>query len=68
MILYIIKYRKLWDVRQLESMLEFGERKLITILHDDDLLCANFPRELERFLKEHGCHDDIPLIGFDTIY
>ncbi|PVF22106.1 glycosyltransferase family 2 protein, partial [Yersinia pestis] len=44
--------------------LNLGRGKLITILHDDDLLCANFPRELERFLKEHGCHDDIPLIGF----
>nr|ACV52998.1 putative glycosyl transferase [Yersinia pseudotuberculosis] len=44
--------------------LNLGRGKLITILHDDDLLCVNFPRELERFLKEHGCHDDIPLIGF----
>ncbi|WP_016604293.1 glycosyltransferase, partial [Yersinia pestis] len=26
--------------------LNLGRGKLITILHDDDLLCANFPREL----------------------
>ncbi len=44
--------------------LNLGRGKLITILHDDDLLCANFPRELDRFLKEYSCHDDIPLIGF----
>ncbi|WP_145500740.1 glycosyltransferase family 2 protein, partial [Yersinia bercovieri] len=33
--------------------LNLGRGKLITILHDDDLLCANFPYELERFLKEY---------------
>ncbi|HHB1471757.1 TPA: glycosyltransferase [Yersinia enterocolitica] len=44
--------------------LNLGKGKLITILHDDDLLCTNFPYELEHFLDIYESYDNIPLIGF----
>ncbi|WP_145559883.1 glycosyltransferase family 2 protein [Yersinia mollaretii] len=44
--------------------LKLGQGKLITILHDDDLLCSNFPYELESFLKNNNTDNNISLIGF----
>nr|ADI59428.1 paratofuranose glycosyltransferase [Yersinia pseudotuberculosis] len=44
--------------------LNLGRGKLITILHDDDLLCENFPYEIEGYLKGVDLNSDIPLVGF----
>lgn len=44
--------------------LELAKGKLITILHDDDLLCENFPAELEKYLSSFNNVDNIPMIGF----
>ncbi|ENA3446236.1 glycosyltransferase family 2 protein [Yersinia enterocolitica] len=44
--------------------LELAKGKLITILHDDDLLCENFPVELEKYLSNYKGIDNIPMIGF----
>lgn len=46
--------------------LELGKGKLITLLHDDDLLCGNFPIEIESYLSSIETIDDFAMIGFSA--
>ncbi|WP_071991112.1 glycosyltransferase family 2 protein [Yersinia wautersii] len=46
--------------------LNLGRGKFITILHDDDILCQQFPTAIEEYLAMYSDYDNVPLVGFDA--
>ncbi|WP_404273521.1 glycosyltransferase family 2 protein [Yersinia similis] len=48
--------------------LELGRGQLITILHDDDLLCENFPAQLDKYLNKFDGFYNIPMVGFGAYF
>ncbi|MBO1550551.1 glycosyltransferase family 2 protein [Yersinia pseudotuberculosis] len=46
--------------------LELAIGQFITLLHDDDLLCENFPYEIESYFNSLEKLECAPMIGFDA--